>query len=264
MQTSLIKSQKEIEILREGGARLAVIIARLMEMVRPNLSSVELENEARRLISEGGDTSSFLGYKGRGDSKKFPSVLCVSVNNEVVHGIPSENKILRDGDIVKLDLGIWHKGLCTDMAVTVPVGNISTELSKLIDTTKMALGVGIAAVRDGATIGDIGNAIEKFVRNTCEGKQVGNYGIVRDLAGHGVGYAVHEEPVIPNFGKQGEGTRLQAGMVLAIEPMLTLGAEHTKLGADGFSYRTNDNSVAAQFEHTIVVTEEGAEILTQV
>lgn len=258
MQTSLIKSQKEIEILREGGARLAAVLARLMEMARPNLPSVELENEARRLISEGGDAPSFLGYKGRGDSKKFPAALCVSVNNEVVHGIPSENKILRDGDIVKLDLGIWHKGLCTDMAVTVPIGNVSTELSKLIETTKMALGVGIAAVRDGATIGDIGNSIEKFARDA------GNYGIVRDLAGHGVGYAVHEEPVIPNFGKQGEGALLQAGMVLAIEPMLTLGAEYTKLGADGFSYCTKDNSPAAQFEHTIVVTKEGAEILTKV
>jgi methionyl aminopeptidase len=257
MKKSLIKSKEEIDILREGGARLAHILSRLAEMVRPGIAASELEREARRLVAEGGDMPSFLGYKGAEDSREFPAALCVSVNDEVVHGLPSKEKILREGDITVLDLGIWHKGLCTDAAIAVPVGKISLELQKLVETTKKSLAIGIAAVREGAFVGDIGDAIEKFVRTQ------GRFGIVRDLAGHGVGHDVHEEPIIPHYGKSERGIRLEAGMVLAIEPMLTLGAEKTRLGPDGFAYCTEDGSVSAQFEHTIVVTNGGAEILTK-
>lgn len=255
---SLVKSQEEIDTLREGGKRLARILVALAEKVRPGVPSSELDALARRLVSEGGDTPSFLNYQGKEDKSKFPAALCVSVNDEVVHGVPSHEKVLREGDIVGIDLGLRHKGLCTDAAITVAVGRVDTEKEKLISVTKKALAVGINAVHAGATTGDVGYAIESFVRAAS------NFGIVRALAGHGVGHAVHEEPLVPNYGKRGAGAWLIAGMVIAIEPMLTLGGEKVVLAADRFAYRTKDGSVAAHFEHTIVVTERGCEVLTRV
>lgn len=255
---SLIKSPEEIEILREGGKRLAHVLAVLSGKVQSGISTEELDALARRLIAEGGDTPSFLNYREKGDKAAFPAALCVSVNDEVVHGIPRADKIVRTGDVVGIDLGLCHRGLFTDAALTVAVGEVDAEREHLIAVTQKALAVGIRAVRAGATTGDIGYAIESFV------KTQGDFGIVRDLAGHGVGHAVHESPLVPNYGKRGEGTRLEAGMVLAIEPMLTLGGEKVVLAADGFAYRTKDGSVSAHFEHTVVVTERGCEILTKV
>jgi methionyl aminopeptidase len=251
-----IKTEKEIAILREGGRRLAQILHAVAAAVRPGVTSVELNKLAETLIAEGGDTPSFLQYSPKGARRPFPASLCVSVNDEVVHGIPNEGeKILKEGDIVSLDLGLKHKGLFTDGAVTVGVGKIDARAQKLIDTTRKALAIGVKAARAGATIGDIGSAIEKFV--TPKG-----FGIVRELAGHGVGYAVHEMPFVPNFGKKGEGDVLRAGMALALEPMLSEGRPEIKLDADGYTYRTRDGSRSAHFEHTIVVGENGAEILT--
>ena len=252
-----IKSKEEIATLREGGKQLASILLCVAKAVRPGVSSLELDALARRLIAEGGDTPSFLNYQGNGDKKKFPAALCVSVNDEVVHGVPSAEKILRDGDIVGVDLGLFHKGLCTDAAVTVAVGTISEESRNLLEVTKQTLARAVAAARAGATIGDIGYAVESFV------KQAGNFGIVRDLAGHGVGYAVHEEPFVPNYGKRGDGINLEVGMVLALEPMLTLGSEKIVMSHDGFAFRTKDGSRSAHFEHTVAITENGAEVLTK-
>lgn len=258
MKTLSVKSREEIEILREGGKRLAHILAQAAEAMRPGVSSRELDALARRLVAEGGDEPSFLNYQAKGDKKKFPAALCVSVNDEIVHGLPSAEKILRSGDIVGIDLGIRHKGLCTDAAITVPVGTIDEHARILLAVTKQALARAVSAARAGATTGDIGYAVESFVRTQ------GTFGIVRDLAGHGVGYAVHEEPFVPNYGKRGEGVTLQVGMVLALEPMLTLGGEKIVLSDDGFAYRTKDGSRSAHFEHTVVITENGAEVLTTV
>ncbi|MDP3661241.1 MAG: type I methionyl aminopeptidase [bacterium] len=257
MKTLSIKSREDIDVLREGGRRLAAILSRVAEAVRPGIPSLELDALARRLIAEGGDTPSFLNYQAKGDKEKFPAGLCVSVNDEIVHGLPSAEKILQEGDIVGIDLGLRHKGLCTDAAITVPVGAINADSQKLLEVTKQALACAIGEAHAGATTGDIGYAVESFVQTQ------GTFGVVRDLAGHGVGYAVHEEPFVPNYGKRGEGIKLQAGMVLALEPMLTLGGEKIVLSADGFAYRTKDGSRSAHFEHTVAITENGAEILTK-
>jgi len=251
-----IKTSEEIEILREGGRRLALILQTVAKEAVAQVSSAYLNDCAEKLIKKGGDTPSFLGYAPRGAKRPFPAALCVSINDEVVHGIPNEaGKILKDGDIVALDAGLVHKGLFVDYAITIGVGAIDEKAQKLLEVTKKALARGIKAVRAGRTTGDIGYAIETFVKPS-------GFGIVRDLAGHGVGYAVHEEPFIPNFGKRGEGVELKAGMVIAIEPMLNEGSAAVVLAPDGFTYRTKDGSRSAHFEHTVVVTEKGAEILT--
>lgn len=252
-----VKTKKEIAILREGGRRLAEVLQKVAAEVRPGVSSKTLNDLAQKLITDGGDTPSFLNYSPKGAKRPYPAALCVSVNDEVVHGIPNEQeKILKEGDMVTLDAGLVHEGLFTDSAVTVGVGKIDANAKKLLETTKKALAVGISAVRAGATTGDVGFAIEEFVTPF-------GYGIVRELAGHGVGYAVHEEPFVPNFGREGEGIVLKAGMVIAIEPMLNEGGAGIRLDPDGYTYRTKDGSRSAHFEHTIAITENGAEILTQ-
>lgn len=252
-----IKSKEEIAILREGGKRHAHILAELIKIVSPGLDVVELENRARDLIKEGGDTSAFLGYKPYGAKRPYPATLCVSINDEVVHGIPNENKkILKEGDIVSIDLGLVHKGLITDSAVTVPVGKISPELDKLLKVTEQALNAGIKAVKDGCRTGDIGEAISRFA-------YANNYGLVEELSGHGVGYSVHEDPYIPNYGFKGQGDVLKSGMVIAIEPMFNLGTKNIYLDKDGYTFKTRDGKPSAHFEHTIVVTKSGAEILTK-
>lgn len=252
-----IKTKEEIEILREGGRRLAEIMDKLSKTVKSGISSVELNNLAEQMTIDGGDKPAFLNYKPYGARRPYPASLCVSVNDEIVHGIPNEgDKILKEGDIVSLDMGLIHKGLITDMAVTVPVGMIDDSARKLIEVCKESLMKGIEAANGGNTIGDIGFAIEKYVRPF-------GYGIVRELAGHGVGYKVHEEPYVPNFGKKGAGERLKHGMVLAIEPMLNEGTEKITLDKDGYTYRSKDGKRSAHFEHTILITAGKAEILTK-
>ena len=253
-----IKKPEEITILREGGRRHAKILARLALAVVPGVSTKNLNDLAEKLITENGDESAFLDYTPKGAKRPYPASLCVSINDEVAHGIPNEKeKILKEGDIVSLDLGLRHNGLITDAAVTIPVGKIDERAKKLIEITKKALAVGISAAHKGGYVGDIGATIEKFVKSTAA-----DYGIVRDLAGHGVGYAVHEPPFVPNFGEKGKGKKLLPGMVLAIEPMLNEGSEKVVLDDDGYTYKTADGKRSAHFEHTIVITENGAEILT--
>lgn len=252
-----IKTKEEIEILREGGRRLAEIMEAISRRVMPGISSVDLNNLAKKLTIDGGDKPAFLNYKPYGARRPYPASLCVSVNEEIVHGIPNEGeKILKEGDIVSLDMGLIHKGLITDMAVTVPVGKIDDSARKLIEVCRESLAKGIeAAVGDG-NIGDIGFAIERYIRPF-------GYGIVRELAGHGVGYKVHEEPFVPNFGKKGKGEKLKSGMVLAIEPMINEGTEKIILDEDGYTYYTADGKRSAHFEHTILITKGKAEILTK-
>lgn len=271
-----IKTKAEIQILREGGRKLAAIRDELAWRVVPGASAQDIEDAAKELFAASGGEPSFFNYRGKKSEKPFPARVCISVNDAIVHGLPRPDIVFTEGDVVGVDVGLKYKGLYTDTAVTVIVGereghdnNDNNDhddnddndklrgARKLIRVTKKALAVGIAAVRAGATTGDIGFAIEQFVKPY-------GYGIVRTLCGHGVGYAVHEEPQIPNFGKKGEGVVLKAGMVIAIEPMLTLGGEKLALDPDGFTFRTADGSLTAHFEHTVVVTERGAEILTQV
>jgi len=252
-----IKTKEDIAILREGGKRHAAILRELATMVKPGIRAVELENRARELIAKGGDKAAFLNYKPYGAKRPFPAALCVSVNDEVVHGIPNEDdKVLKEGSIVTLDLGLTHKGLITDAAITVPVGKISPELECLLDTTEKALKAGIKAAKGGKRVGDISTAIERV-------GLAGKYGIVEELAGHGVGYDVHEDPYVPNYGDAGKGEALKPGMVIAIEPMFNLGGREVELDPDDYTFRTADGKPSAHFEHTVLITKGDAEILTQ-
>ncbi len=253
----IIKTKEEIEKLRVGGKHLASVLAAVAELVAPGISALELEMFTQEKIKELGDEPAFLGYKPAGHRVAFPAALIVSVNSEVVHGIPTAKKILKEGDVVSLDLGIKHEGLFTDHAITVCVGTCTKDKMKLMQVTREALYVGIAAIVPGARVGDVGHAIESYVKG--EGK----YGIVKVLAGHGVGRAIHEDPFIPNYGKRGTGEPLVPGMVVAIEPMLTLGSEHVDEASDGYTMKTIDGSTAAHFEHTVLITETGYEILTE-
>ena len=252
----IIKTREEIDILREGGKRLAKVLNKVAEKVAPGVSTWELDRYAEGLIKEMGDTPAFLNYRPEGAETPYPASLCVSVNEEVVHGIPSKKRILKEGDIVSLDLGLKHKGLFTDMAMTVPVGEISSSSKKLLETTKKALEIGIEIACGGNRTGDIGNAIENFVKK-------GDYGIVAILAGHGVGKYIHEDPYIPNFGKANTGIKLVPGMVIAIEPMINNGTKRVVLGDDGWTFKTADGKRSAHFEHTILITEGEPEILTK-
>lgn len=255
----IIKTPEEIKILREGGQRLATVLHKVKKKVAPGVSTKDLDNYAYELIKEFGDEPAFLNYSPEGAKTPFPASLCVSVNDEVVHGIPSDEKILKEGDIVSIDLGLKHQGLFTDMAMTVPVGEISSGSKKLLEVTEEALQVGIDSAQAGYMTGDIGYAIESFVRS----RKGANYGIVEALSGHGVGRAIHEDPYVPNFGKRGTGSKLVPGMVIAIEPMLNNGTKNVTIDEDGYTIHTADGKKSAHFEHTVLITEAGPEILTK-
>ncbi len=257
----IIKTPEEIKILREGGKRLATVLHKVKEKVAPGVSTWELDQYAYELIKELGDKPAFLNYRPEGANTPYPASLCVSVNDEVVHGIPSKERILEEGDIVSIDLGLQHGGLFTDMAMTVPVGEVSEASEKLMKITEQALKVGIEAAQGGYRVGDIGHAIESFVRGNKDSKK---YGIVEVLSGHGVGKKIHEDPYIPNFGKAGTGAKLVPGMVVAIEPMLNNGTKNVTLDKDGYTFRTADGKKSAHFENTILITEGEPEILTKI
>jgi len=251
-----IKTKEEIATLREGGKRHALILRELATMVKPGVRASDLEDRARELIAKSGDKSAFFDYRPSGAKRPYPAVLCVSVNDEVVHGIPNESeKIFREGDIVSIDLGLIHNDLVTDAAVTVPVGSIAPGIQKLLEVTEKALYAGIKVAKGGARIGDIGNAVSRVAASQ-------GYGVVEELSGHGVGYSVHEDPFVPNFGEAGKGDILKPGMVLAIEPMFNLGTKEVVVDDDGYTYRTADGKPSAHFEHTIVITKGDAEVLT--
>ena len=245
------KTEDEIEAMRYGGKALAAILSDLAREVKPGVSTQALAEYVAAGLKTHGVQSAILGYEG------FPSVLCVSVNEEVVHGIPSKNKIIRAGDVVSLDLGVSYKGLIVDGACSVFVGQRpSADTARLINGTREALAAGIQAIRgEGTPVGDVSQAIAK-VLNRCK------LGIVRDLVGHAVGHGIHEDPNIPNYGAAGTGPRLTAGMTVAIEPMATLGDWHVNILPDGWTVVTRDGTLAAHFEHTVLITKTGAEILT--
>lgn len=246
-----VKTSQEIERMKKGGQILAAVLSRLEKEVKPGVTTKDLANIAAKELKKLGGQPAFLGYQG------FPDVLCVSVNNEVVHGIPSRSKAIKDGDIVSLDFGVVYKGMITDGAISTIAGRADKKSQRLIDTTKKALDAGISAVKDGAAIGDIAAAVQAVLDK-------GQYGIVRDLVGHGVGHELHEEPSIPNYGRRGQGRHLKAGMTIAIEPMATLGDYHVFIKNDGWTVETWDGSLAGHFEHTVLVTKTGAEILTAI
>ncbi|MCX6735766.1 MAG: type I methionyl aminopeptidase [Candidatus Parcubacteria bacterium] len=253
----IIKSPKEIEILRESGKRLARVLDEVEKAIKPGINTKELDAIAQEAVAKMGDIAPFLGYQPYGADFPYPGAICLSVNDEIVHGLPKESRILQEGDIIGIDMGIAHQKMITDSARTIAVGKVSEKAQKLIDTTKKALDIGIAAAKPGAHVGDIGYAIEQFARPF-------KYGIVRELGGHGVGHEVHEDPYIPNFGtKKGVGAKLKPGMVIAIEPMLNEGKRGIVLDKDGYTYRTADRSLSAHFEHTVLITKDGPEILTK-
>lgn len=243
------KTIEEVELMAEGGQKLATVLQAVAQAVRPGISTQELEEMADRLLREAGGEPSFKGFHG------YPAATCISVNEEVVHGIPG-TRVLEAGDVVGIDVGLRYKGFCTDTAITVPVGKISHEAQKLLDVTREALSIGLEQVKPGNRIGDISAAIQQYVEPF-------GYGIVRDLTGHGIGRSPHEEPSIPNFGKAGTGPVIEEGMVLAIEPMVTLGRPEVKQLDDEWTIVTLDGSPAAHFEHTVAVTADGCQILTK-
>ena len=251
-----IKTKEEIEILKEGGKILAEVLKKISEFAKPGISTGFLNQKAREMILTRGALPSFEGYKSSVSDRPYPAAMCTSLNNVVVHGLPSEKVILKEGDILKLDLGVKYKNFFTDAAITIGIGKMTDEKNKLINVTKRALELAVNKVNSGSHIGDIGYVIENYVKK--EGLSV-----VKVLVGHGVGFAVHEEPSIPNYGKIGEGPVLKSGMVLAIEPMVTLESGEVKLSKDGFGYETVDGSFSAHFEHTIAVTDNGCLILTE-
>ncbi|MDP3004387.1 MAG: type I methionyl aminopeptidase [Candidatus Azambacteria bacterium] len=251
-----IKTEEEIEILKQGGKILSDVLKELEILAKPGISTGFLNQKAREMILTRGALPSFEGYKSSFSDRPYPAAMCVSLNNVVVHGLPSEKVVLKEGDILKLDLGVKYKNFFTDAALTIGIGKMTDEKNKLINVTKRALELAVNAVKPGNHIGDIGYVIENYVER--EGLSV-----VRVLVGHGVGYAVHEEPSIPNYGKIGEGPILKSGMVLAIEPMVTLESGEVKLSKDGFGYETVDGSFSAHFEHTVAVTDDGCLVLTK-
>lgn len=247
----VIKTPEQVAAVQESGAILARAVAQTLDAVKPGITTAELDALFERVVRDAGATPSFLGYKG------YPKSICTSVNDEVVHAIPSEERTLQEGDIVGIDCGVRYKGMCTDMARTVPVGKITSELERLISVTRKSLRAGIEQLHPGNTLGDVGHAIQQYADDA-------GYGIVRVLVGHGVGEDVHEEPQVPNYGSPNTGLRIEEGMVLAIEPMFNLGrAEVSFDEEDGWTVRTADGSISAHFEDTIVVTADGPEVVTQ-
>lgn len=244
----IIKSPREIAIMREAGRVVAAVIEALAKTVRAGVTTGDLDEVADSELKKYGAVSAFKGYRG------FPASICTSINEEVVHGIPG-SRILKAGDIISLDVGAILDGFYADAAVTLPVGKISAEAQRLIETTEGALKAGIAAARSGDRLGDVSAAIQSYVESS-------NFSVVREYVGHGVGHELHEDPQIPNFGIAGEGLLLKKGMTLALEPMVNAGEWRTKVADNKWTVSTIDGRLSAHFEHTIAITDGSAEILT--
>ncbi|MGB8706734.1 MAG: type I methionyl aminopeptidase [Dehalococcoidia bacterium] len=245
---TVIKSPQEMAIMRQAGKIVAKTLQRLAEEIRPGIKTSHLDSVAASELKKYGAKASFKGYRG------FPAYLCVSVNDEIVHGIPGERE-LNSGDIVSLDFGAIVNGFHGDGAITVGVGRISSKAQELVDVTEAALMVGIKEARNGAHLGDVSAAIQNYVETS-------GFSVVREYSGHGVGRDLHEDPLVPNFGPPGEGPVLRKGMALAVEPMVTTGDWRTRLAGNRWTVLTVDGSLAAHFEHTIAISEDEAEILT--
>lgn len=245
-----VKTPKELAAMRESGRMLATVLDLLKKKLEPGMSTKDLADLAAKELESLGGLASFLGYQG------FPDVICISVNEEVVHGIPKADKIIKDGDIVGLDFGVTYEGMITDSAISVIAGRPRQQGHiRLVERTERSLMAGISAVHDQVRTGDIGHAVEQSLKEY-------RYGIVRDLVGHGVGHQVHEDPNVPNYGRANTGPWLSKDMTIAIEPMVTLGTDQVYIAEDGWTVVTADHSWAAHFEHTVAITDDGAEILT--
>jgi len=245
------KSTSEIEKMRHSGHIVRQVLNAVQEVVAPGVTTMDLERVAERKIKELGAKPAFKGYYD------YPCVLCTSVNNEIVHGIPSERRLLKAGDIVSIDTGVVLDGFYGDAAITVPVGGeVTPELQKLLEVTRESLYRGIEAARIGNTVGDVGAAVQKLV-------EANGFSVVREFVGHGIGTRLHEEPQVPNFGTPGSGPKLRDGMVLAIEPMVNVGRSETRVLADNWTAVTKDGSYSAHFEHCVAVTKSGPVILTE-
>lgn len=251
----IIKNSEQLDKLRRSGKILSTTLKLVAQRIAPGVPASMLDKLAEDNIRKMGGVPSFKNYRSRKNDPAFPASLCVSINDEVVHGIPSKNKILEDGDIVGLDLGVAFEGYYTDAAITVPVGDVDETAIKLMQTTKQAIDLALGRVKPGATTGDLGNAMETTAK-------LSNFSVVRELVGHGVGESVHEDPEIPCYGKPGTGVKLSEGMVLAIEPMINEGGWEVVFASDKWTVLTLDGSRSAHFEHTVVVTKTGCEILT--
>ncbi|HEU5458452.1 MAG TPA: type I methionyl aminopeptidase [Terracidiphilus sp.] len=247
----VLKSSSEIETMRRAGRVVREVLEEVRSHVKPGATTYDLERVAEAKIAELGAKPAFKGYHG------YPCVLCTSVNSEVVHGIPSKKRVLKEGDIVSVDCGAVIDGYFGDAAITIPVGEkIAPETAELLRVTEASLKAGISAVKPGATLGDIGAAVQKVVESH-------GFSVVRDFVGHGIGSNMHEEPQVPNFGEAGRGMKLRTGMVIAIEPMVNVGKPDVRVLKDGWTAVTNDGSMSAHFEHTVAVTDTGARILTE-
>ena len=262
-----IKKQEELDYIQEGGVILGQILETLGNMVKPGISAWEIDQEAERLIIEAGGRPAFKGYRGGGRGPKFPSTICASLNEENVHGIATKEKVLKEGDIFSIDIGMqWPlncgkgkkgNGFFTDTAITVAVGKIDPKTQQLMEVTRKSLQIGIEQVQVGNSIRDIGRAIEEYIKPF-------GYGIIRDLVGHGVGHDVHEEPRVPNYDDpELENWIIEPGVVIAIEPMITLGSHEIETGEDGWSIMTKDRSLNSHSEHTIIATNEGPLVVTR-
>ena len=246
----VFKSAEEIDRMREAGRVTALTVQRLMEAVRPGMTTADLDRLAEETIREGGCTPSFKGYRG------FPGSICTSLNSEVVHGIPSPKRVLRPGDLLKLDVGAVFDGYHGDSAVSVVVGEPPSDVAeKLMRVTEESLEAGISQLQLGGRLSDVGHAVQQVVEGA-------GFSVVREYVGHGIGRALHEDPQIPNYGDPGRGPSIRPGLVVAIEPMVNVGEWRTRVLADDWTVVTADGSLSAHFEHTIAVTEEGPEILT--
>jgi methionyl aminopeptidase len=244
-----LKSAREIALMRRAGHILSEVVQRLRTTVKPGLSTLEIDEDVEEFIRARGARPAFKGYRG------FPATVCISINEEVVHGIPSPRRHVKEGDIVGLDLGCIVEGYYADCAFTVAVGEVPPRVQQLLDVTRQSLEAGIVECRPGRRLSDVSHAIQTHVERH-------GFSVVRAFVGHGIGRALHEEPQVPNFGDPGRGPQLRPGMVLALEPMVTMGSWEVKILDDGWTAVTKDGSLAAHFEHTIAVTESGPEVLT--
>jgi methionyl aminopeptidase len=246
----VLKSAGEIEKMRRAGEVVREVLELVRGLVKPGATTMDLEKAAEARTKKLGAKPAFKGYHG------FPCVLCTSVNREVVHGIPSPKRVLKEGEIVSVDYGAFVDGYCGDAAITIPVGKIDPEAARLLKVTEASLNAAIAVVKPGATLGDVGFAVQKVV-------EAAGFSVVRDFVGHGIGVQMHEDPQVPNFGVAGQGMKLRAGMVIAIEPMVNAGKHDVVVLGDGWTAVTADGSMSAHFEHTVAVTATGARILTE-
>jgi len=246
----VLKSRHEIDLMRQAGRIVGMVLAEMQNVVRPGITTKDLDTIAERIIVKAGAKPAFKGYAG------FPATICASINEEIVHGIPSRRRVLKEGDIISVDVGSIYKGWYGDAAITLPVGKISEEAERLLEVTRASLEAAIEKAVPGNHLGDISAAVQQYVESH-------GYSVIREYTGHGIGRELHEEPQVLNYGTPGTGVRLRPGMTMAIEPMVSAGSYKTRVLSDGWTVVTRDGSLTAHFEHTIAITDNGTEILTK-